>query len=143
EISGEVVQTCAFAMRPLQLAEYVGTYFRLIGPKTSDGKRKLLLTGSTRFDVNAQYFEGFPRNCMAYFATPETRDVFIHGRKLADFAAAFTGLQTGDNEGFIRSWSEVSFPNIAFGATPESVPSSSCRWYPYVKGSEYRKWYGN
>jgi hypothetical protein len=80
---------------------------------------------------------------MAYFATPGTRDVFLHGVRLADFAEAFTGLQTGDNEGFIRSWSEVPVYNVAFGVTPKSVKKCPARWYPYVKGSEYRKWYGN
>lgn len=143
EISGEVVQTCAFVLRPMPSPPYVGAYFRLVVPKTSDGKRMLLLTGSTRFDVNAAFFDGFPRNCMAYFATPETRDVFIHGKRLADFAEAFTGLQTGDNEGFIRSWSEVPTSSVAFGVTPQSAKQCRAKWYPYVKGSEYRKWYGN
>jgi hypothetical protein len=143
EISGEVVQTCVFALHPTSCPELVGAYFRLITPKTSDGKRTLLLAGSTRFDVTTASFESFPRNCMAYFATPETRDVFLHGKKLADYAEAFTGLQTGDNPGFIRAWSEVPLSHIEFGATPESAKKSRCRWFPYVKGSEYRKWYGN
>jgi hypothetical protein len=143
EISGEVVQTCAFALYPTSCPELIGAYFRLIKPKTSDGKRTLLIAGSTRFDVTTASFQSFPRNCMAYFATPETRDVFVHGRNLADFVEAFTGLQTGDNPGFIRAWSEVSIAHIQFGATPESAKKSRCRWFPYVKGSEYRKWYGN
>ena len=143
EISGEKVQTCVFSIIPRFISGFIGAYYRLTGPKSSDAKRKLLLSGSTRFEVNASFFDGFPRNSMAYFASQMTREVFLQSSKLADFAEAFTGLQTGDNEAFIRAWSEVEESRINFNATPNSKLNSNHKWYPYVKGSEYRKWYGN
>jgi hypothetical protein len=143
EISGEVVQTCAFVLRNLSSAHYTGAYFRLTSPKTSDEKRKLLLCGATRFDVETSYFDVFPRRSMAYFATKGTREAFVKGQKLAEFAEAFTGLQTGDNEQFIRTWSEVDASKIAFGMTGEAAKASDSKWFPYIKGSEFRKWYGN
>ena len=80
---------------------------------------------------------------MAYFATKGTREAFVKGQKLAEFAEAFTGLQTGDNEQFIRTWSEVDASKIAFGMTGEAAKASDEKWFPYIKGSEFRKWYGN
>ena len=143
EISGEVVQTCAFVLLPLRLPTHVGAYFGLTAPKSSDEKRKLLLSAQTRFDVANTYFEAFPRNAMAYFASHATRNTFATGQRLADFSEAFTGLQTGDNPRFIRSWSEVDITRVAFGITQAMVGHLAVRWFPYVKGSEFRKWYGN
>ena len=41
------------------------------------------------------------------------------------------GLITGDNEKFIRDWNEVSYKKV------------KSKWFPYNKGGEARKWYGN
>jgi hypothetical protein len=43
------------------------------------------------------------------------------------------GLQTGDNEGFIRNWHEILFSNTRLG-------SDGGTWVPYVKGGDFRKW---
>ncbi len=143
EISGEVVQTCAFVLIPHSIKSHAGSYFRLVEPRSSEAKRLLLLSGTSRFDVEKEFFDVFPRKSMAYFATRRTQETFKNGKRLAEFAEAFTGLQTGDNERFIRSWSEVAVNHIEFGATPETARESTRRWFPYVKGSEFRKWYGN
>jgi hypothetical protein len=143
EISGEVVQACAFVLRPFRSKEYRGAYFRLVAPKTSDGKRLLLLEGSQRYDVAPFFFEAFPRNVMAYYASEKTRGLFRGGEPLESCAEAFTGLQTGDNQRFIRFWHEVPVGCICFHRTPADGRTFSQKWFPYVKGSEYRKWYGN
>ena len=143
EISGEVVQACAFVLRPFRSEEYRGAYFRLVDPKTSDGKRLLLLSGSQRYDVAPFFFEAFPRNVMAYYASEKTRGLFRDGEPLESCAEAFTGLQTGDNQRFIRFWHEVPVGCICFHRTPADGRTFSEKWFPYVKGSEYRKWYGN
>lgn len=54
------------------------------------------------------------------------------------------GLVTGDTDRFIRNWNEVENNNIKFNcnSNEESI-KSKIRWFPYQKGGDYRKWYGN
>lgn len=96
------------------------------------------------FCVNNEWFKSFPRKIFAYYADEHTRQAFQNGRPLKDLAEAFTGLQTGDNQRFIKNWSEVSYNKIKFNCKDhQEADSSGMRWFPYIKGSEFRKWYGN
>jgi hypothetical protein len=54
------------------------------------------------------------------------------------------GLATGCNDMFLRNWHELSYSEIGFslGSIKESM-KSKLRWFPYNKGGEWRKWYGN
>lgn len=47
------------------------------------------------------------------------------------------GLATGNNERFVRYWYEVS-ESFSFWGKAEKK-----KWFPYNKGGDYRKWYGN
>ena len=54
------------------------------------------------------------------------------------------GLQTGENTKFLRYWWEVDFNNIGFSSRNcEDSKKSQKKWFPYNKGGDYRKWYGN
>ncbi|TNI29720.1 restriction endonuclease subunit M [Aeromonas veronii] len=46
-------------------------------------------------------------------------------------------MTTADNERFVRYWYELNF---SFFSHPENPGGN---WYPYNKGGEYKKWYGN
>lgn len=60
EIGGEVVQTTTFVMRKSHIAEYQGTYCRLIKPTTQKGKEDLFLTGSNRYFSVQDEFDKIP-----------------------------------------------------------------------------------
>ena len=44
----------------------------------------------------------------------------------------------------MRNWSEVEIQNIYFNclSNDDSI-KSGLKWFPYQKGGNYRKWYGN
>ncbi|MDG3012429.1 hypothetical protein G4X40_20010 [Rhodococcus sp. D2-41] len=72
------------------------------------------------------------------------RAVFTAGKSLGAVASLAVGLQTGDNNRFLRLWWEVSGTRTAFSCTSrEEAAASGARWFPYNKGGEFRKWYGN
>lgn len=54
------------------------------------------------------------------------------------------GLATGENARFVREWWEVDGCKSAYscGSIQESI-ESACKWFPYNKGGDFRKWYGN
>ena len=63
---------------------------------------------------------------------------------LGELAPARQGLATGDNERFLRQWFEVSADRSYMRARDrEDAKASGARWFPYNKGGQYRKWWGN
>jgi hypothetical protein len=144
EIPGEVVQTAAFVMDPNPDLDRLGIYFRLVALAPSAAKERALLENSNRFEASIRSFLNVPRKIVAYHASEHTLEAFKLGEPLRNFAEAFTGLQTGDNPRFIRFWYEVNVGSIRYGCTSrKDAKNSRMRWFPYVKGSDFRKWYGN
>ena len=66
EIGGEVVQTTSFVMRKSHVAEYKGTYCRLIDPPTQRGKEDMFLAGKNRNTAQQYYFSYIKRSPVAY-----------------------------------------------------------------------------
>ena len=64
--------------------------------------------------------------------------------KIKDYIDPRIGLVSGDNNRFLRLWNEVDYNNIGFNckSIKESIDSKK-KWFPYQKGGDYRKWYGN
>ena len=144
EIKGEVVQVAAFIFRNPRSQSNNGIYCDLTAYPSPLEKEQAFLNGSDRYKVLSITFYELPRNVFAYFISPHTRQAFKSGVPLKQISEAFTGLQTGDNERFIRRWTEISKDEICFSRTEkDTIKYKSMKWFPYVKGSEYRKWYGN
>ncbi len=65
----------------------------------------------------------------------------LEGPSLKDTCNAVKGLDTCDNDRFVRIWTEVNYNNIGF----KCHSTNDCfnyTWYPYCKGGGSRKWYG-
>ena len=144
EIKGEVVQVVAFIFRNKTGNKRCRAFFDVTDQQNSSDKERFFLHRMGRYDISVSDLKGLPRGVVAYFASSHTKKAFKEGVPLKNICEAFTGLQTGDNPTFIRAWSEISFCKIDFSTTPESASQNkSYKWVPYVKGSNFRKWYGN
>lgn len=89
-------------------------------------------------------FSVIPGSPIAYWASAPIVDAFRLGRPLKEFGIPRTGIMTGDNNRFLRLWWEIDINNINFNATDaDSAKESFQSWFPYNKGGDYRKWYGN
>jgi len=143
EIKGEVVQVASFVSQRRGDPDRHAEFFDLTGGQTSEEKAGMLRDRFGKHLARASDFTRMPRNVVAYFVSEHTRQAYAEGTPLRELAEAFTGLQTGDNPRFIRTWSEVDQSRIDFTVTPEIKPIWSGKWVPYVKGSDFRKWYGN
>ena len=95
------------------------------------------------FQASAKDFEKIPGAPIAYWVSNSFLETFSHN-KVNDFASTNNGFTTGDNNLFLREWFEVSFASISFNNTSiEASEENKAKWYPYNKGGEFRKWYGN
>ena len=96
-----------------------------------------------KYTSDQSNFNKIPSYPFAYWISDNFIDVFSN-KKLSDYGVACVGLQTSDNKRFLREWYEVDFNKIGFGIKniDDSVKSKK-KWFPYNKGGDYRKWFGN
>ena len=143
EIGGEVVQTTSFVMQKNCIAEYNGTYCRLIDPITQKGKEEMYLAKRKLYMTMQDNFREIPGKPIAYWVSEAVFKIFRKA-KLSDVGKIAQGLITGDTDRFTRLWFEVKNKRFIKNAlNVEMFCNQKGKWVPYNKGGEYRKWYGN
>lgn len=95
------------------------------------------------FESKQRNFSRIPGNPIAYWVSQQFIDVFDKGIKLGEFSKPRQGMATTNNDKFLRLWYEVRNSNIGFGLENLEETVGNKKWFPYNKGGEYRKWYGN
>ena len=91
---------------------------------------------NTKYVVNSIDFDTIPGTPIAYWLSDKEKNAFSVGKLLSEYADCCTGMQTGNNNKYIRLWFEVDYNKTQLG-------SSTGKWYRYNCGGESRKWYGN
>ena len=143
EIGGEVVQTTSFVVRKSHIADYKGEYCRLIEPTSQQGKEDMFLAGENRYAADQSNFSKIPGSPVAYWLSLAALKCF-DGAVLSDFADTKTGMQTCDNNRFLRLWFEVDIQKECLhNANEKTTVETDVKWIPYNKGGDFRKWYGN
>lgn len=137
-IGGEVVSTTAFVLDHTNRSEYRGSYLRLTDGNSEAEKNSAMLEAilfpdcGYFFCVSAADFKKIPEIPIAYWITPKFLRLFSSNKTLRDYGInPATGLQTGNNQTFIRFWYEIS------------CDKRGVKWFQLNDGGEARKWYGN
>ena len=100
--------------------------------------------GPQRYEVDQQEFAQIPGSPIVYWLPEAVLSTFKTGKPLKNIAEPRVGLQTGDNNRFVREWWEVSQNRISLNCDSlQSAAASGAKWFPYNKGGDFRKWYGN
>lgn len=143
EIGGEVVQTTSFVLRNEFSNGYQGEYCRLIEPTTQKGKEDMFLSAQNRYVSKQENFAKIPGELVAYWISEKMISHFS-GPLLGSILTTREGMATANNDLFLRLWYEVNETKIGWGKKniTESL-DSRMKWFPYNKGGDYRKWYGN
>lgn len=136
EIGGEVVQTTSFVLRNSHIADYKGTYCRLIEPTTQQGKEDMFLAGENRYIAQQSNFSKIPGSPVAYWVSKNIEEDFQIGILLSKVASPKQGMATADNARFVRKWYEPNISKIALNGF------NGVKWFPYNNGGGYRRWYG-
>ena len=147
DLNSKVVQSVTFVVRKGKVPHYRGNYDRLFEKEgvceDNEDKEKWLLSGKHRFRTSQDEFERIPGAPVAYWISEAAFEAFS-GTKTSDYSVSKCGMGTSDNNRFLRLWFEVNFSNIGFGyRSIEETTNCKYRWFPYNKGGDFRKWYGN
>jgi len=143
-ISGEVVTVTAFVWHRHGCSTYRPTFLRLVDGEESDkiaAFRKPSVIYQKGLQNRFLVIPGYP---IAYWVSDPWVKAYEHATLLGAIAQPRQGLATGSNARFLRCWWEPSSDSIGFGCGgTEEAKRSGRKWFPYNKGGEYRKWYGN
>lgn len=137
-ISGEVVQTTANNFLNYYIHNFKPSFFRLV---EGNEKKKLQLLKARKqlYDrVSIDDFKKIPGEPIAYWIKQSEINLYKSGKYLKDFCELKKGMDTGNNEKFLRMWFEVNISTISYNGKQYNL-----KWFPYNKGGEFRRWYGN
>ena len=144
-ISGEVVQTTVFVLKNSLVGTYRPTFFRLL-EGDEYVKRTELVNGEKRFESTAQdEFKKIPGSPVAYWVSERMFEVFNHNPGFESVAPTRKGMVTARNHLYVRRWYEVSVDTLGFDRLHDrgAAKASKLKWFSYLKGGGYRKWFGN
>lgn len=85
------------------------------------------------YRADASTFHDIPGAPIAYWVGIGLLSAFRNGARFESIAHPKVGMQTSNNDRYLRLWWESDF-----GMSPQDR-----KWIKYLKGGPYRKWYGN
>lgn len=144
------VPICTFAFSNYHI-DKKGSYFRLTDFKGGmEVQRQKTLEAIANpdcgyyYEANAKNFSKIPGSPVAYWVSGSVINCYGN-KKIYDVAKPCKGIDTGNNDKFLRLWFEPEsldcfFPN---GKVVTEEDFARKKWFPYNKGGEFRKWYGN
>lgn len=143
-VLGIAFGTAVTNIRNRRLENYRGTYHQIKLEDIVDGIPTEFPAMKNRFAQTSQSnFSKIPGSPVAYWMS----EAFISAyscKKVSDYGFARSGLQTGNNDLFLKLWQEVSHSDIAFNmSSKKQYLKTGRKWTPQIKGGSYRKWYGN
>jgi len=144
---GATVPICTFSLQNKYRAGYKGGYIQLSSFKGSENQGPRTLEAIANpicgwfFRATGEEFKKIPGSPIAYWASERVRNLFSEFRPLREIAEPVRGVETGDNERFLKNWFEVNFQSIGIGCKSGNHVSES-KWFPYNKGGGYAKWDG-
>ena len=146
-ISGEVVSTTAFLLVNEGQPDLPGVFARLTDEHgeaaMSAAFRRLVACGRELHTASSRELRQVPGAPIAYWLSNAMLKAFSYGKPLEKIGEPRQGLATADNGRFVRLWHEVSVDRVGFGLSRDEAVVSPFKWFPYNKGGEFRKWYGN
>ena len=147
---GATVPICTFTVENGYRPKRKGAFVRLAdfrgaanqGPRTLEAIHN---RGCGWFyTASAEDFERIPGAPVAYWASDKSALLFQQRDSLSNRIETREGLTTGSNDTFLRLWHEVCDSKTGKDCTSiEDSVESRKRWFPCVKGGDFRRWYGN
>ena len=144
------VPICTFVLKNKH-NELPGYYYRLSDFKggMEVQKQKVIEANQNKdcgyfYETVATNFSKIPGSPIAYWMNQNWFSIFMRSICLEKEADVLNGLFTCDNNRFLKLWFEVN-KNCIFWECKSMKESckSNLKWYPYNKGGNFRKWYGN
>lgn len=137
--------TAATVLCKQHIKGYIGTFDRISYYETDDDGVPFTFPVENEYYKKAKVdnFEKIPGAPVAYWVSEKFISTFANST-IDSYAFGRQGMTTTDNIKYLRRWQEVSINNIGFNVhSREESMARKTIWFPYNKGGQYRKWFGN
>lgn len=146
-IFGSDFGTTTFVIQKSVLPKFKGEYRRLFDKQgevqSIEERKQAFLNGKGTYYANQENFAKIPGELVAYWISEKMISHFS-GPLLGSILTTREGMATANNDLFLRLWYEVNETKIGWGKKNiTEALDSRMKWFPYNKGGDYRKWYGN
>jgi hypothetical protein len=146
ELNSKVAQATIFSLFNSKVNSFVSSFLDLNSADPAADKQGVFLERNPKnhYEISTDEFKKIPGCPIAYWSTDAARNVFKIAPPLSTICEPKQGLATTENAKYVRLWSELDIRSIGFGIPSlKSAEASGKKWFPYNKGGEFRKWYGN
>ena len=143
DLNSKVVQSCMLTFAPYRRENLA--LFMDLRDFDGDEKEIQLVSGSdNRYFADQTRFSSIPGSPIAYWVSRKYIEIFRNNAPLSSITTAKTGSATTNDDRFLRNWFEVSVNAMSLTSRGlgEAIQTGR-KWFPYVKGGGFRKWYGN
>lgn len=142
DIGGEVVQTTAFVLSKHNVEDFEASYVRLVDYNSQQAKEEAFLLGSGRHTARKENFKKIPGSPVAYWVSDNFYNIH-NNSNISGYGKSVRGLDTGDNDRFLRLWYEIVNTKINFSINNKNI-KDYMKWFPFSKGrGDFRKWFGH
>ena len=134
-VMGIAFGTAVTAMRNAHIPAYKGTYNQVkLCDIENEIPKDFPVQGNRFAQVSSDNFSKIPGAPVAYWVSEKFMRIF-DSKKIGEIGKVVTGMTTADNELYLRLWYEVNYTKTTL--------CNGKKWFPYQKGGDYRKWFGN
>ncbi|HZK28499.1 MAG TPA: BREX-1 system adenine-specific DNA-methyltransferase PglX, partial [Thermoclostridium sp.] len=136
--------TAVTVFRNTYIQNYKGTYNHIKLQDVENEKPIVFPIKENRYVAQQSNFAKIPGSPIAYWASEKIINCFSKHKTINDYANPRQGLATGNNNQYLRIWSEVSIKDIKLdAANHDQFFLSGKKYVPYNKGGTFRKWYAD
>ncbi|SBS28041.1 N-6 DNA Methylase [Marinomonas aquimarina] len=132
-LNSKIAQACAFVFDMGFFNEYRSTFIDLNSVDPSEDKDRVFRERNVDIEyyVEQMKLSFIPGAPIAFWISECEMRAFTTNNLNGELCTTSNGVQTGDNDRFVREWFEVDSRKI------------EQKWFPYNKGGPYQKWFGN
>jgi hypothetical protein len=145
-----MVTVCLFTLQNLHMENHKGSFIRLSEFRGHENQPIKTLEAIRNkscgwfYEAKPDDFKKIPSSPIAYWLTPQAIAAFELNPNLGTIAKPRVGMRTGNNARFLRFWHEVNFRNFnSVSRCSDEAKKTNSKWFPFLKGGDFRKWYGN
>ena len=141
---GATVPICTFTLRNKPIENGKGSYIKLSDFRGSENQAPKTIEAIKNpkcgwfYTAYQKDFEKIPENKIGFWTSQKLLWLFNNVEKLGEIYSPKKGMDTGQNENFLKFWSEIGINNVRIFNGNKPV-----KWIPYNKGGSFRRWYGN
>ncbi|SEA17897.1 Eco57I restriction-modification methylase [Oribacterium sp. KHPX15] len=144
-VMGIAFGTAVTCFRKSHITGYKGTYNHIkLQDIVNEEPEEFPATGNRFNQISSDVFLDIMGCPISYWANDAYLAICKRGYTINSLASPKTGMTTGDNDRFLRLWHEVSASKMDISAdSADSALEGGKKWFPYLKGGDFRRWYGN